>query len=120
MNARTGVMLVLVLLLGACTQRQQPETFGDALEQRGQASKAVADRWQAANAKVQRGTRMVEDARRSEAEGERLIREGRTEMREAEEQARLLRRQPLPAEGTPPAEPEPPPPVPAPVPAPQY
>lgn len=106
MKAMTGVALCLVLGLGACAQRQQaPSDFGEALEQRGEANKAVADQWQRGNDKVQRGTRMIEQARKDTAEGQRLINEGRNEMRAAESDARLMRQQPL-------AEPEPAPPAP--------
>lgn len=106
MKAATGIVLCVVLGLSACAQRQQgPADFGEALEQRGNVNKAVADQWQRGNDKVQRGTRMVEQARKDAEEGERLIREGRNEMRTAESDARLMRQQPMP--GSAPPEPAP-------------
>lgn len=99
MKARAGIVLCAVLALGACAQRQEaPANFGESLEQRGQDNRAVADQWQRGNDKVQRGTRMVEQARKDTAEGERLIQEGRNEMRAAETDAKVIRQQPIQAE----------------------
>lgn len=97
MKAVTGIVLCVVLGLAGCAQRQQaPSDFGEAMEQRGDVNKAVADQWERGNDKVQRGTRMVEEARKDTEEGERLIREGRNEMRAAESDARVMRQQPVP------------------------
>lgn len=114
-NTWKGLLLALaVMALGACMERQkEPGSFGEQMQLRGDANKAVADKWQRGNEKVERGTRMIEESHKDEAEGQRLIREGRDEMRAAEEEARAVRRQPLPAEPTAPASP-------APAPAPQY
>lgn len=115
MKAVTGIVMCMALGLSACAQSQKaPSDFGEALEQRGDVNKAVADQWQRGNDKVQRGTRQVEQARKDTEEGQRLIQEGRNEMRAAESDARVIRQQPVPAEpgsSTPPA-PSPPPPQP--------
>ncbi|HEX4870300.1 MAG TPA: hypothetical protein VFV15_06220 [Moraxellaceae bacterium] len=109
MKAWKGLLLVLAALsLGACMERQhKPETYGEAMQQRGEVNKAVGDKWQRGNAKVERGTRMMADAQKDQEEGQRLIREGREEMRAAEEEGRMLRGQPLSTEPTAPTSPAP-------------
>ncbi len=108
MKAKTGLLLCLVLGLGACSQRQEaPSDFGEAMQDRGTMNKEVGDQWQKGNEKVQRGSRMIEESKQDAAEGQRLIREGRSEMRSAEEQGRLQREQPIMPGAAPSAPPAP-------------
>lgn len=94
MNGRYGWVLGLSLLLGACASQQEPQNYGEAMQERGAMNKDVGDKWQRGNEKVQRGTRMVSD-------GQALVEEGRREMTEAESKGRAVRQTPMPGDTAP-------------------